>query len=68
MGCSACKQLILTALDQLIEPMRERRSYYATKPKLVQEILISGTQHARSIAQETMAEVREAMSLNYFSI
>ncbi|WP_312147865.1 tryptophan--tRNA ligase [Paenibacillus odorifer] len=68
MGCSACKQLISTVLDQLIEPMRERRSYYATKPKLVQEILISGTQHARSIAQETMAEVREAMSLNYFSI
>ena len=66
-GCSACKQLITTTLEQLIEPMRERRSYYAARPKVVQEILMSGTQHARSIAQETMEEVREAMCLNYFA-
>lgn len=67
MGCAACKQLITTTLDQLIEPMRERRSYYAARPKVVQEILMSGTQHARGIAQETMKEVREAMCLNYFT-
>lgn len=67
MGCSACKQLITTALDQLIEPMRERRSYYANRPKDLQDILMTGTQHARSIAQDTMSEVREAMRLNYCS-
>jgi tryptophanyl-tRNA synthetase len=67
-SCSACKQLITTALDQLIEPMRERRSYYAAKPKVVEDILLSGTKRARDIAQETMKEVREAMCLNYFSI
>lgn len=67
MGCAACKQLITTTLDQLIEPMRERRSYYAARPKVVQEILMSGTQHARGIAQETMKEVREAMCLNYYA-
>ena len=67
-SCSACKQLITTALDQLIEPMRERRSYYAARPKVVEDILLSGTKRAREIAQETMSEVREAMGLNYFSI
>lgn len=67
-SCSACKQLITTALDQLIEPMRERRSYYAARPKVVEDILLSGTKRARNIAQETMKEVREAMCLNYFSI
>lgn len=67
-GCSACKQLITIALDQLIEPMRERRSYYAARPKMVQDIFMSGTEHARSIAKETMAEVRDAMCLNYFPI
>jgi tryptophanyl-tRNA synthetase len=67
-SCSACKQLITTAIDQLIEPMRERRSYYAAKPKVVEDILLSGTKRARDIAQETMKEVREAMCLNYFSI
>lgn len=66
MGCSACKQLISTALDQLIEPMRERRAYYAARPKVVQDILMTGTERARNIAQETMKEVREAMCLNYF--
>ncbi|WP_449600797.1 tryptophan--tRNA ligase [Paenibacillus sp. Marseille-Q9583] len=66
-SCSACKQLITAALDQLIEPMRERRSYYAAIPKVVEDILLSGTKRARDIAQETMSEVREAMGLNYFS-
>ncbi|WP_313638359.1 tryptophan--tRNA ligase [Paenibacillus sp.] len=66
-SCSACKQLITAALDHLIEPMRERRSYYAARPKVVEDILLSGTKRARNIAQETMKEVREAMYLNYFS-
>ncbi|MRN52324.1 tryptophan--tRNA ligase [Paenibacillus monticola] len=67
LGCSACKQFITTALDELIAPMRERRSYYAARPKVVADILMSGTHHAREIAQETMTEVRDAMCLNYFS-
>ncbi|MDI4649074.1 tryptophan--tRNA ligase [Cohnella hashimotonis] len=66
MGCSACKGQIALALEQLIEPMRERRSYYAARPDIVDDILISGTRRARNIAQDTMGEVREAMSLNYF--
>ncbi|UVI30485.1 tryptophan--tRNA ligase [Paenibacillus spongiae] len=66
MGCSACKARITSALEQLIEPMRERRSYYAARPKAVDDILMAGTQRARGVAQETMKEVREAMSLNYF--
>ncbi|MDF2925561.1 MAG: trpS2 [Paenibacillaceae bacterium] len=66
MGCSACKGLIISALEQLIDPMRERRSYYAARPDDVDDILITGTGRARGIARETMQEVREAMSLNYF--
>jgi len=65
-GCSACKERITSALERLLEPMRERRSYYVEKPKVVDDILMTGTQRARTIAQETMGEVREAMSLNYF--
>ncbi|SCW62373.1 tryptophanyl-tRNA synthetase [Paenibacillus tianmuensis] len=59
-------RLITSTLEQLIEPMRERRSYYAARPDVVDDILMAGTQRARGIAQETMKEVREAMSLNYF--
>lgn len=66
MGCSGCKQLITESIEQLLEPMRERRTYYGQRPKLVDDILITGTRRARLIAEETMQEVREAMSLDYF--
>ncbi|MEK8213415.1 tryptophan--tRNA ligase [Paenibacillus sp. FSL L8-0463] len=65
-GCSACKERITSALEMLMAPMRERRAYYAARPKLVDDILMAGTRHTRSLAQETMNEVREAMSLDYF--
>lgn len=65
-GCAACKERITASLEELFTPMRERRAYYAARPKLVDEILISGTQRTRAIAKETMREVRDAMSLNYF--
>ncbi|MEK4064627.1 MULTISPECIES: tryptophan--tRNA ligase [Paenibacillus] len=65
-GCSACKERITSALEMLLAPMRERRAYYAARPRLVDDILMAGTRHTRSLAQETMNEVREAMSLDYF--
>lgn len=65
-GCSACKERITSALEMLLAPMRERRAYYAARPKLVDDILMAGTRYTRSLAQETMNQVREAMSLDYF--
>ncbi|MEF2967121.1 tryptophan--tRNA ligase [Paenibacillus sp. M1] len=65
-GCTECKRRITLTLDLLLEPMRERRARYAGKPDLVDEILIVGTRRARGIAKETLAEVREAMGLDYF--
>ncbi|WP_245237262.1 tryptophan--tRNA ligase, partial [Paenibacillus ihuae] len=67
-GCAACKERITAGLEQIFIPMRERRAYYAARPKLVDEILASGTQYTRCIARETMNEVREAMNLNYFDL
>jgi tryptophanyl-tRNA synthetase len=65
-GCSGCKQLIASTIEQLLEPMQERRAYYADRPKMIDELLIEGTVRARTIARDTMIEVRDAMSLNYF--
>jgi tryptophanyl-tRNA synthetase len=65
-GCSGCKQLIASTIEQLLEPMQERRAYYAVRPKLIDDILMDGTKYAQTIARETMIEVRDAMSLNYF--
>ncbi|WP_264176001.1 nucleotidyl transferase family protein [Effusibacillus dendaii] len=66
-GCAGCKQLVTAAIQQLLELMQERRSYYEVRPKKVDDILMSGTVRARVLARETMVEVREAMGLNYFN-
>ncbi|GED66376.1 tryptophan--tRNA ligase [Brevibacillus reuszeri] len=65
-GCAECKQKITHAINDLLEPMRERRIVYQNNPQRVNEILMSGTEKARLAAKETMQEVREAMSMNYF--
>ncbi|MFW6287780.1 MAG: tryptophan--tRNA ligase [bacterium] len=65
-GCVACKKNLANKINELLDPMRERRAKYEEKPELVDEILISGTKKARQIAMETMREVREAMHLDYF--
>lgn len=51
-GCSACKERITSALEMLMAPMRERRAYYAARPKLVDDILMAGTRHTRSLAHK----------------
>ena len=45
--------------------MRERREDLRIRPERVKEILMDGSNRARRIAQETMAEVREAVKLSY---
>ncbi|MFF2015614.1 tryptophan--tRNA ligase [Paenibacillus sp. NPDC058177] len=67
-GCSECKRKIFATINELLEPMRERRVTYQNHPKRVDEILISGTETARLAAKETMLEVREAMGMNYFAV
>jgi tryptophanyl-tRNA synthetase len=61
------KDRLTTVLNELLEPMRERRARYASRTSLVREALEQGTQRGRAIAQETMGLVREALDLNYFA-
>lgn len=65
-GCTECKHRLAAALNLLLEPMRGRRADYAGRPAAVDEILTEGTRKARTIAKETLAEVRDAMGLDYF--
>lgn len=65
-GCVACKKHLSTVLNDLLEPMRERRAPYKENPKLIDEILLDGTARAREEAKKTMADVRDAMCLDYF--
>ena len=60
------KRKLFTALEQFLEPIRERRAEIEKRPTLVDEILEAGTARGRAEAQRTLHEVREAMKLNYF--
>lgn len=67
-GCVACKKSLVSALEKLLGPIRERRRYYEEKPELVSEIIRAGTERARSIGRETMREIRTAMRIDYACI
>lgn len=59
------KDRLTTVLNELLEPMRERRAKYESNRSLVREALEQGTKRGRAISQETMEMVRDALDLNY---
>ncbi len=57
------KQKLARAINQFLDPIRERRAEYESDPKRVEEILIDGTRRMRDEARQTMQLVRDAMGL-----
>ena len=64
-GCLECKQPVIDAIQREQQPWRERAEPYLTQPAKVREIVEAGTERARAVARQTMADVREAMGLAY---
>jgi len=60
------KKKLTIAINNFLEPMRERRVQYETKPALVDEILAAGNAKTRAVARETVRMMDEAMGLLYF--
>jgi len=46
-----------------LEKIRERRQAFAEKPDTIRQVLVEGSRRARTIAQQTMTEVRDAVKL-----
>jgi tryptophanyl-tRNA synthetase len=59
------KEKLARALDSTLAPMRDRRADVLREPGRIREILFEGSAKARSIAQETMERVRDAVRLRY---
>lgn len=57
------KQSLIRALNDFLDPIRERRTQFERDPDLVNDILAQGNQRMRSEAHETILMVREAMEL-----
>ena len=64
-GCLECKQPVIDAIVKEQAPWRERAAAYLSEPKKVHWIVEVGTERARTVARETLREVRDAMGLRY---
>ncbi|MCD6186254.1 MAG: tryptophan--tRNA ligase [Deltaproteobacteria bacterium] len=62
-GCVDCKKIMSKNLINFIKPVYEKREYYKAKPDLVKSIFMDGSEKARKVARQTMAEVREAVKI-----
>lgn len=66
LGDSVVKKYLGDVLNNLLEPIRERRKVLEKNPDMVMDVLKQGTHAAQIRAAETMKEVRKVMHLNYF--
>jgi tryptophanyl-tRNA synthetase len=57
------KEKLARAINEFLDPIRERRARYEAQPELIEEILDSGIRRMRQESEETMYLVREAMGL-----
>ena len=64
-GCIDCKKPVIEAVLQELAPIQERARAFEEQPDRVRTIIAEGNEAARSVARETMEEVRGAMSLDY---
>lgn len=62
-GCVGCKKLLYTRLNEMLDPIRERRAYYENHLELVRDLIHTGTDRARKIGEETVQKVKDAMSV-----
>ncbi|KKS75280.1 MAG: Tryptophan-tRNA ligase [candidate division WWE3 bacterium GW2011_GWA2_42_9] len=65
-GDVGVKEKLVIALEQILEPIREKRSRYESDPDAVRGILIEGAKRTRKEALETLNLVREKMKLPRF--
>lgn len=66
LGDVKVKKFLNNVLQDVLEPIRERRHYWEQRIPEVYEILRAGSNEAEAAAAATLHDVREAMRINYF--
>jgi tryptophanyl-tRNA synthetase len=62
-GCLDCKKVLHESMEKELAPIRARAKELAADSKQVKNTLVIGAEHARTIARETMGEVKKKMGL-----
>ena len=65
LGDMKCKKFLNQIMQEWLEPIRQRRHYWEQHIPEVYQILRQGTETARLVGQQTIAQVRAAMRINY---
>jgi tryptophanyl-tRNA synthetase len=63
LGCVECKARCAEKIIEFLRPIQEKRKYFESHKEEVKEILASGEERARVVAQKTMDEVHKAMKM-----
>ena len=66
LGDVKCKKFLLNVINKELAPVRAKRAEFEKDIPAVYEILRKGTEVARAEAANTLAEVKNAMRINYF--
>ncbi|MDU5308216.1 MAG: tryptophan--tRNA ligase, partial [Varibaculum cambriense] len=64
-GAGKLKQVLTEALDAALSPIRARRAELLADPGYLWQVLERGNQRANEVADQTLAEVRQAMNMVY---
>lgn len=62
-GCVECKKMMAENLMKALLPIREKRKELDSNPDMVKEIIDNGNKSAKSIAEVTMAEVKDVIGI-----
>jgi tryptophanyl-tRNA synthetase len=62
-GCLDCKGVLIRNMITDLQPLHEKRAHYAAHPHEAMDVLMAGSERARHVAQDTMAEVRDVMHI-----
>ena len=66
LGDVKAKRFLLAVMEETLAPIRARRAELEQDIPAVYEILRKGSEKARTVAAQTLHEVRDAMKINYF--
>lgn len=66
LGDVKVKKFLFAVLNEFLTPIREKRAYYEAHPEEVIAIIKEGTAEANKVAEQTLAEVKKAMQIDYF--
>jgi tryptophanyl-tRNA synthetase len=59
------KKKLTIAINNFLDPVRQRRAELERNPRIVEEVLLAGSARARQEADQTLQMIKEAMGLSF---